>query len=144
MLLDEVVRGRLSDSCDLPGMHADPSFDNERTYARFLVTLFRAKLIRFDVRARCVCGVFCVRKKKAGSLRLVIDCRRSSALFKRPLWTPLGSLKGLSRVWLESQKEAYVAQEDIRDYFYRLGLDVRRSASRFCWRRWTQQRSRSV
>ena len=30
-------------------------------------------------------------------------------------------------MWLESRKEAYVAQEDIRDYFYRLGLDVRRA-----------------
>ena len=85
-------------------MYVDSSFDNELTYARFLLTFFRAKLIRFDVRARCVCGVFCVSKSKAGSLRLVIDCRRSNALFERPPWTPLGSLEGLSRVWLQFQK----------------------------------------
>ena len=124
-MLDETERGRLLDAIDQPGMYVDPSLNDIGTYARFLVTLFKAKLIRFGVQAKSVCGVFCVAKKTPGRLRLVIDCRRSNRLFKDPPWTPLGTLEGLSRVWLESEKEGFIAQEDVKDYFYRIWLDPR-------------------
>ena len=123
MLLDPISRGKLYDAGEMPGMYMDPSLENEETYGKFLVTLFAAGLIRFDRRACSVCVFFCVAKKKLGSLRLVVDCRRSNILFRRPPWTPLGSLEGLSRVWLNTEQAAFVAQEDVRDYFYRIAID---------------------
>ena len=117
IMLDETERGRLLDSTEQPGMYVDPSLSDVGVYARFLVTLYRAKLIQFGVVANSICGVFCVAKKTPGRLRLVIDCRRSNRLFKPPPWTPLGSLEGLSRIWLESMKKGFIAQEDVRDYF---------------------------
>ena len=123
MMLDETERGRLLDLTEQPGMCVDPSLSDVCVYARFLVTLYRAKLIRFAVVAKSICGVFCVAKKTPGRLRLVIDCRQSSRLLKPPPWTPFGLLECPSRIWLESMKEGFIAQEDVRDYFYRIRLD---------------------
>ena len=62
MMLDETERGRLLDAVDQPGVYHDPSLQDIGTYARFLV----AKLIRFGVPAKSVCGVFCAAKKTPG------------------------------------------------------------------------------
>ena len=128
MLLSERERGVLLDSGDPPGLYMDHALaSDESLYAEFLDSLWRSGLIRFDLLARSVVGFFFVRKKTAGSLGLVIDCRRSNILFRPPPWTPLGSLESLCRVWRRGGREGFIAQEDIRNYFYRLQLDARLS-----------------
>ena len=128
MLLSERDRGVLLDSTEMPGLYMGPCLESDDlVYAEFLNSLHQASLLRWDLVARSVVGCFCVRKKVARSLRLVIDCRRSNVLFRRPPWTPLGSLEALCHVWLRGNRKAFIAQEDIRDYFYRLRLDERLS-----------------
>ena len=99
----------LLDSGDPPGLYMDQALaSDESLYAEFLDSLWRSGLIRFDLLARHVVGCFFVRKKTAGSLRLVIDCRRSNILFRPPPWTPLGSLESLCRVWLRGGREGCI------------------------------------
>ena len=83
-------------------MYMDPCLESgPLVYADFLNSLHQASVLRWDLVARSVVGCFCFRKKVARSLRLVIDCRRSNVLFRRPSWTPLGSLEALCHVWSE-------------------------------------------
>ena len=91
-------------------------------YAEIPAALWQACVIRFDFKCRSVVGCFCVRKKAAGSLRLVIDCRRTNVIFRPPPWMPLGSLEALCRGWIRRCHEGFIAQEDIRDDFYRMKL----------------------
>ena len=63
-------------------------------------------------------------KKTLGQLRLVMDCRRANRLFRLAPWCPLGSVESLCRFQLpEDSSSIFVAQEDVRDFFYRLGID---------------------
>ena len=51
-----------------------------------------------------------------------MDARRSNRLFRKPPRTRLGSVEALSRlsIEVEGKKTIWTAQEDVRDYFYRL------------------------
>ena len=55
--------------------------------------------------------------------RLILDCRRLNRLF-RPPTILLGSVEALSKIRLspDAEEQMFVAQEDVRDYFYRLYL----------------------
>ncbi len=62
-------------------------------------------------------------------LRLIIDRRRTNKLFRPSPRSLLGSIEALGRVRLskrvkkEAEEILYVSQEDVRDFFYRLGID---------------------
>ena len=59
MLLSDVELAEVMQCTDLPGMHVDPVLaHNASMYARFIGELFRAGLVRFDLRGRCRVGVF--------------------------------------------------------------------------------------
>ena len=62
-------------------------------------------------------------KKGRERLRLVIDARRANRLFKKAPWCPLGSIESLCRVRVSQEQTLFTAQEDVRDFFYRLGID---------------------
>ena len=59
---------------------------------------------------------------------MILDCRRANLLFRAPPRTVLGSIEALGRVRLDgSAKDAereclFIAQEDIRVCFYRMGI----------------------
>ena len=61
-------------------------------------------------------------KKKNGQLRLVLDCRDVNPRFHAP--PPMGLSAGStwSQVTISESSELFVAQSDIRDYFYSLAL----------------------
>ncbi len=83
--------------------------------------------------------------KQYGKLRLILDCRRTNLLFRSPPRTVLGSIESWSRVRLGEKTSTnlepecpgtevhekgappdgtmFVSQEDVRDCFYRLGID---------------------
>ena len=67
---------------------------------------------------------FVTNKPKDGKVRqrLVIDARRSNRLFRKPPWCPLSSGEGLAR--MEVNGVCFTAQEDVKDFFNRLGISA--------------------
>ena len=62
-------------------------------------------------------------KKKAGSgYATSTESRRTNKLFRTPPTTILGSVEAWSRLEVEEQSEVFVAQEDVKDFFSRLGI----------------------
>ncbi len=123
LLSDEEIASVLADT-ETPGLYTDPCLaHNPRAYASFVVRLYKAGLLRFDVKTRSQVGFFCVTKKRKGSLRLVIDARRVNRLFKKAPWCPLGSIESLCRVRIPKDETLFIAQEDVKDFFYRFGID---------------------
>jgi hypothetical protein len=105
------------------GCYLDPVLERSpRRYAVFLVDLYRSGVIGWTSPPKVLFGVFFVRKKN-GKLRLFFDARKAYLLFREPPTTLLGSMESWGRVELPSCKEdLFVAQEDVRDFFYRLGF----------------------
>ena len=62
--------------------------------------------------------------KKSGKLRLVLDCRSANAHFKPPPDVAIPAGYSFSQIELGPRDEMYIAQTDIRDYFYAIGLPV--------------------
>ena len=67
--------------------------------------------------------------KKNGKLRFIAVARRANVLFRRPPRTVVGSMRSWSRISLAgrdgssaSASTLFVAQEDVRDYFFRLAM----------------------
>ena len=109
------------------GFHGDCYLDpqlstNPKTYHMFLADLFNAKLISFTNKPRVQVGAFVV-TKKGGKQRLIIDARRTNKLFRTPPTTVLGSVDAWGRLEIDEEHgELFVAQEDVKDYFYRLAI----------------------
>lgn len=109
------------------GFHGDCYLDpqlstNPKTYHMFLADLFDAKLISFTNKPRVQVGAFVV-TKKGGKQRLIIDARRTNKLFRTPPTTVLGSVDAWGRLEIDEEHgELFVAQEDVKDYFYRLAI----------------------
>lgn len=129
MLLGAEERGALCDDISrFANCYHDLGFNCPQTLACFVCELYRAPVTRFTETLRVSLGVFFV-SKKSGKLRMILDARRSNLLFKSPPRTALGSIEALSRLDLTpaepggSADRFFVAQEDVRDFFYRLGVD---------------------
>ena len=130
MLLNSSELGAVLQNTETPGCYVDPILEHDpKQYAEFVTQMYRCKLVRFDVEPVCSCGLFFVTKKPKADgsvkLRLVIDARRSNRLFKKPPWCPLSSGESLAR--MEISGTCYTAQEDVKDFFYRLGIGKRLS-----------------
>ena len=130
MLLNSSELGAVFQNTETPGCHVDPILEHDpKQYAGFVAQMYRSKLVCFDVVPVCSCGLFLVTKKPKADgtvkLRLVIDARRSNRLFKKPPWCPLSSGESLAR--MEISGACYTAQEDVKDFFYRLGIGKRMS-----------------
>ena len=110
------------------GFHGDCFLDpqlstNPKTYHLFLADLFNAKLISFTSAPRVQVGAFVV-TKKGEKQRLIIDARRANKLFRTPPNTILGSVDAWGRLEIDDEQgELFIAQEDVKDYFYRLAID---------------------
>ena len=136
MLLGAEERGALCDDISsFANCYHDPGFNCPQTWACFVCELYRASVIRFTETPRVSLGVFFV-SKKSGKLRMIFDARRSNLLFKSPPRTTLGSIEALSRLDLTpaepggSADRFLVAQEDVRDIFYRAFLEIGISVQR--------------
>ncbi|CAK0906248.1 unnamed protein product, partial [Prorocentrum cordatum] len=107
----------------LPGCHTDPLLlQRPRSYAKFVRRALRIGL-----------------KKDGERLRLIVDCRRSNALFRPPPGVDLLSGEGLGRIEVPVFKEGDLSElrvvlgvGDVADCFHRMKLDgdIRRY---FCW-----------
>ena len=86
-------------------------------------------------------GLFFVKKKKSGDIRMVVDCRRTNALHRRPPAVKLGSVGAFSDIDLSPLSPASggsgelaelmiaASDADFRDGFYQ--MEVHRIASWF-------------
>ena len=102
--------------------HMDPVLANsKKKYHQFVADMFTSGLIGFTTEPRSQIGAFVVTKKN-GKQRLIVDARRTNRLFRTPPSTLLGSMECWGR--LESDSEFFVAQEDVKDFFYRLGIPL--------------------
>ena len=96
---------------------------NADQYVEFVHRLYQGGMINFTAHPQDVVCPFFV-TKKTGMLRLVLDCRSISQRFKEPP----GMLMAAGSTWanLELCSEAedclFVAQSDLKDCFYLLGL----------------------
>ncbi|CAK0861934.1 unnamed protein product [Prorocentrum cordatum] len=101
--------------------------------------LVRIGLVTLTRRPLSVLGLFFVKKKDGERLRLIVDCRRSNALFRPPPGVDLLSGEGLGRIEVPVFKEGDLSElrvvlgvGDVADCFHRMKLDgdIRRY---FCW-----------
>ena len=130
MLLPQSERDAIAeDSSVAEQFYFDPVLSEDApAYARYLARLHAAGVVDFCARGRVTIGLFFVTKKN-GKLRFIADARRSNALFRRPPRTVLGSMESWGRITLSgrdrktlSSSTLFVAQEDVRDYFFRLRM----------------------
>ena len=122
MLSDEEIAGVLEKGLE-NDRYMDPQLEGGgKKYHSFIADLVRSKLVDFTVRPRVQVGAFVV-TKKGEKQRLIVDARRTNKLFRTPPSTQLGSMDSWARIECESGSELFMAQEDVRDYFYRLRID---------------------
>ena len=119
MLSDEEIAGVLEHGIE-KDRFMDPVLEHSPSkYHELIADLRGANLLGYTLAPKVQVGLFCV-SKKAGKQRLIIDARRANRLFKKPPSTTLGSVEAWGR--LESDSEIFFAQEDVRDFFYRLQI----------------------
>ena len=53
---------------------------------------------------------------------MIIDAQRTNRFFRRPPKTALGSAESLSRLSVDGGSYFFIAQEDVKDFFYRLRI----------------------
>lgn len=100
----------------------DPVLEHDpKKYHGLIADLVNCNILGFTTTPRVQVGLFMV-TKKAGKQRLIVDARRTNKLFRTPPTTILGSVEAWSRLEVEEQSEVFVAQEDVKDFFYRLGI----------------------
>ncbi|CAE7299586.1 UPF1 [Symbiodinium sp. CCMP2592] len=122
MLGDEEIAGVLERGLD--GLrHIDPVLaHNPRRYHEFVADLYDCKLVGFTVTPRVQVGAFVV-TKKGDRQRLIVDARRTNRLFRTPPSTNLGSIESWARLECSQGETLFMAQEDVKDFFYRLRID---------------------
>ncbi|CAK9105137.1 unnamed protein product [Durusdinium trenchii] len=94
---------------------------NKKAYHQFIAGLIECELLGFTITPKVQIGAFFVSKKNQKQ-RLVVDARRANRLFRTPPTTALGSVDCWSRLEVEQPNRLFIAQEDVKDYFYRLGI----------------------
>ena len=92
-----------------------------KAYAQFISDIFERGMIDFDRTATSIITPFFV-SKKSGKLRLVLDCRASNQQFDRPPDIALAAGYTFAQLELPEGESLFVAQSDVRDYFYSIGL----------------------
>ena len=106
-------------------MYVDPVLEaSKKDYHAFVADLVRCQLVGFTSSPRVQVGIFFVSKKN-GKLRMIIDARRTNKLFRKPPSTMLGSSDCWGRTEVSEKGPIFFAQEDVKDFFYRLGISKR-------------------
>ena len=122
MLLSPEEMGAAQEGIGHNDCYMDPLLANDgERYHQLIADLYECELLGFTQQPRVQVGLFFV-TKKGGKQRLIVDARRSNKLFRTPPSTILGSIDSWSRLELENDEDLFIAQEDVKDYFYRLGI----------------------
>lgn len=122
MLLDEETWGSIAEQ----GAGFRPCVDtilnkNPEVYNAFVMDLCRKNLINFTNTPLDLIALFFV-TKKSGKLRMVLDCRGVNRRFHPPPPLAMSAESTWAQVNLPADQQLYIAQSDIRDYFYALEM----------------------
>ena len=102
--------------------YMDPLLANDpKKHHEFVADLFRCNLLGFTTNPRVQVGAFFVTKKN-NKQRLIVDARKTNRLFRTPPSTSMGSMECWGRLELSQEDDLFIAQEDVKDFFYRLGI----------------------
>ena len=124
LLGDEEMSAVLEKGLD-GDMYVDPILESsKKDYHAFVADMVRCRLVGFTDSPRVQVGIFFVSKKN-GKLRMIIDARRTNKLFRKPPSTMLGSSDCWGRTEVDGAAPIFFAQEDVKDFFYRLGISKR-------------------
>ena len=105
-----------------PKLHMDPVLDKNATeYREFVMDLYSRGLVHFTQDPKEFCTVFFVRKKN-GSLRLVVDARRSNRRFRKPPGVAMATPESFARMETTGRDDVFVATTDVKDCFHRLRI----------------------
>ena len=122
MLLSDEEWGRVLEEGDLVRPYMDERLQkDQKLYVSFVQDLHAKGMISFTSRPREIAPPFFV-KKKNGRLRLILDCRAVNKRFKKPPPLALGAGTSWAQVAIPEGSTLYLAQSDIKDYFYSLAL----------------------
>ena len=103
--------------------YMDPVLANDpKKYHQFIADMHRSGLLDFTIKPKVQVGAFVV-TKKGDKQRLIVDARKTNRLFRTPPTTLLGSMECWGRLEVDQEEDLFVAQEDVKDFFYRLGID---------------------
>lgn len=103
--------------------YMDPILANDpKKYHQFIADMHRSGLLDYTLKPKVQVGAFVV-TKKGDKQRLIVDARKTNRLFRTPPTTLLGSMECWGRLEVDQGEELFVAQEDVKDFFYRLGID---------------------
>ena len=124
MLLDEEGIGAMMEENKPIQTYMDPLLrDDIGLYCNFVHDLFEAGMIDFTNRPQGLVTPFFV-AKKSGKLRLILDCRETNRMFRKPPVLAAGTGASWSQIRIPDGEQLFVAQSDIKDYFYSLQLPV--------------------
>lgn len=124
MLLSEDEWGMEIEKNDPITTYMDPALrDDLALYCSFIQDLHSCGMLEFTNQPQGLVTPFCVAKKN-GRLRLILDCRDTNRRFKTPPPLALGTGSSWARVNIPQGEDLYIAQSDIKDYFYSLQLPV--------------------
>lgn len=122
MLLGDGEVGMMTEKNEPIVTYMDPILrDDLPTYCEFIHDLYQAGMIEFTNRPTGLVTPFCV-AKKSGRLRLILDCRDTNLRFKPPPPMAAGTGAAWSQIRIPQGQQLFVAQSDIKDYFYSLQL----------------------
>ena len=122
MMLSEEEWGEVIEQHSPIEPYMDPLLkDDLPEYSLFIQDLFHKNMVDFTEAPRdCVTPFFVA--KKSGRLRMVLDCRTVNRRFRPPPPLALSAGYSWSRLRVPKGKKLYIAQSDIRDYFYALEM----------------------
>ncbi|CAE8630360.1 unnamed protein product [Polarella glacialis] len=124
MLLSHEEWASVVEATVIPPSYWDPKLKNSRkAYLGLVKVLFDAKVVKFTKVCIETIGLFTV-KKKLGRQRLICDARRPNARFRSAPSMRLCSAASFSEIGIDLDESLWIAQADVKDYFYRLGLPI--------------------
>ena len=122
MMVSEEMWGEIIEHGDTFRPYMDKILQKDASlYRVFIMDLFEKGMIDFTDRPQDLVTPFFVRKKN-GKLRFILDCRGVNRRFKPPPPIALAAGSTWSQVVVPESQNLYVAQSDIRDYFFSLEL----------------------
>lgn len=122
MMLTEAEWGQVIEEGNTMKPYMDTKLQNSaQEYQNFVKTLYDAGMINFTSDPQDLVTPFFVAKKD-GRQRLILDCRGVNKRFRAPPAMSLAAGYTWSHLQIPKNKNLYVAQSDIKDYFYHLKM----------------------
>lgn len=122
MLLNEDEWGKIIEEGDTFHPYMDVKLQKSaQDYHDFIHDLYEAGMISFTAEPRDLVTPFFVAKKN-GKQRLILDCRGVNRRFRSPPSMSLSAGYSWAQLQVPDHKQLYVAQSDIKDYFYSLAM----------------------